>query len=80
MSLLPISEVSSRLSKHLNRKAELGCYFIDQEGGKGMERLLRALDMKPNEVDRAQTVLAQHYQDYLELKQRFDRPPTKRQA
>jgi CRP/FNR family cyclic AMP-dependent transcriptional regulator len=63
----------------LGRKYEsAGAEIGSTEGGKGMERLLRALDMKPNEVDRAQTVIARHYQDYLDLKKRFDQSPAAR--
>lgn len=59
----------------LGRKYEsAGAETGSTGGGKGMERLLRALDMKSNEVDRAQTVIARHYQDYLDLKKRFDGP------
>jgi CRP/FNR family cyclic AMP-dependent transcriptional regulator len=65
----------------LGRKYEsAGAEVGSTAGGRGMERLLRALDMKPNEVDRAQTVLAQHYKDYLALKKRFDKGASIRPA
>ena len=44
----------------------------DTAAADGMVRLLRALDLSPSEVERNQTVLAQHYQDYLKLKSRFE--------
>ena len=60
----------------LGRKYERASQELPGSGPSlGMERLVRALDLSPDEMARSQTVLAQHYQDYLELKRRFQPAP-----
>lgn len=55
----------------LRRKYEGADAEVSDATRVGMDRLLRALDLNDDEVERNQTVLARHYQDYLELKRRF---------
>jgi len=44
---------------------------VGDAAARRMARLLRALDLRPDEDEKTQTVLARHFQEYQEMKARF---------